>query len=145
MLFLRRKHQHNMRIDILTVVPELLESPLSHSIVGRAIAKGIEEIHVHGYLEALTIYIFAIIHLVDDHDLTVCNGSDFIVLSYALTHRHTEEKEYESHEEHRDGAERIRNEGPRYEAHDQVCKRSADQPHEQYRTVTVFMYNHNKK
>ena len=36
-----------MRIDILTVVPELLESPLSHSIVGRAIAKGIVEIHVH--------------------------------------------------------------------------------------------------
>ena len=26
-----------MRIDIITVVPELLESPLSHSIVGRAI------------------------------------------------------------------------------------------------------------
>ena len=36
-----------MRIDILTVVPELLESPLSHSIVGRAINKGIVEIHVH--------------------------------------------------------------------------------------------------
>ena len=36
-----------MRIDILTVVPELLESPLSHSIVGRAINKGLVEIHVH--------------------------------------------------------------------------------------------------
>lgn len=36
-----------MRIDILTVVPELLESPLSHSIVGRAIKKGVVEIHVH--------------------------------------------------------------------------------------------------
>ena len=36
-----------MRIDILTVVPELLESPLSHSIVGRAIKHGIVEIHVH--------------------------------------------------------------------------------------------------
>ncbi|MCQ2158046.1 MAG: tRNA (guanosine(37)-N1)-methyltransferase TrmD [Bacteroidales bacterium] len=36
-----------MRIDILTVVPELLESPLSHSIVGRAIRKGIVEINVH--------------------------------------------------------------------------------------------------
>ena len=31
----------------MTVVPELLESPLSHSIVGRAIKKGIVEIHVH--------------------------------------------------------------------------------------------------
>ena len=36
-----------MRIDILTVVPKLLESPLGHSIVGRAIKKGLVEIHVH--------------------------------------------------------------------------------------------------
>ena len=36
-----------MRIDILTVVPELLESPLGHSIVGRAIRNGLVEIHVH--------------------------------------------------------------------------------------------------
>ena len=36
-----------MRIDILTVVPELLDSPLSHSIVGRAIKKGLVEIKVH--------------------------------------------------------------------------------------------------
>ena len=36
-----------MRIDIITVVPELLESPLSHSIVGRAISKGLVEINIH--------------------------------------------------------------------------------------------------
>ena len=36
-----------MRIDIITVAPELLESPLSHSIVGRAIKKGLVEIKVH--------------------------------------------------------------------------------------------------
>lgn len=36
-----------MRIDILTVVPELLDSPLSHSIVGRARKNGLVEIHVH--------------------------------------------------------------------------------------------------
>ena len=36
-----------MRIDILTVVPELLDSPLSHSIVGRARRKGLVEINVH--------------------------------------------------------------------------------------------------
>ena len=40
-----------MRIDIITVVPELLESPLGHSIVGRAIRKGIVEIHVHNLRE----------------------------------------------------------------------------------------------
>ena len=36
-----------MRIDILTVVPELLDSPLSHSIVGRARKNGLVEIYVH--------------------------------------------------------------------------------------------------
>ena len=40
-----------MRIDIITVVPELLESPLSHSIVGRAIKKGLVEIYVHNLRE----------------------------------------------------------------------------------------------
>ena len=36
-----------MRIDILTVVPELLESPLKHSIVGRAQEQGFLELHIH--------------------------------------------------------------------------------------------------
>lgn len=35
-----------MRIDILTVLPELLESPLNHSIVKRAKDKGLVEINV---------------------------------------------------------------------------------------------------
>lgn len=36
-----------MRIDILTVVPELLESPFNHSILKRARDKGIVEIYIH--------------------------------------------------------------------------------------------------
>lgn len=36
-----------MRIDILTVVPGLLEGPFSHSILKRAKEKGLAEIHVH--------------------------------------------------------------------------------------------------
>ena len=36
-----------MRIDIITVVPELLESPFSHSILKRAKEKGLLDIHVH--------------------------------------------------------------------------------------------------
>ncbi|MFA9370799.1 MAG: tRNA (guanosine(37)-N1)-methyltransferase TrmD [Labilibaculum antarcticum] len=36
-----------MRIDILTVVPELLVSPLNHSIIQRAKDNGIAEIHIH--------------------------------------------------------------------------------------------------
>ncbi|MBO4427989.1 MAG: tRNA (guanosine(37)-N1)-methyltransferase TrmD [Bacteroidales bacterium] len=36
-----------MRIDIISAVPELLESPLSHSIVGRARRKGLVEIEIH--------------------------------------------------------------------------------------------------
>lgn len=40
-----------MRIDIISVVPELLESPLSWSIVGRARKKGLVEINVHNLRE----------------------------------------------------------------------------------------------
>ena len=36
-----------MRIDIITVLPELLESPLNHSIIKRATDKGLAEIVVH--------------------------------------------------------------------------------------------------
>ncbi len=36
-----------MRIDILTVLPDLLQSPFNHSIVKRAKDKGIVEIYVH--------------------------------------------------------------------------------------------------
>jgi len=36
-----------MRIDILTVVPEILNGPFNHSIIKRAIDKNIAEIHIH--------------------------------------------------------------------------------------------------
>lgn len=36
-----------MRIDILTILPELIESPLGHSIIKRAKEKGIVEIELH--------------------------------------------------------------------------------------------------
>jgi len=36
-----------MRIDIITVLPELLESPLNHSIIKRAQNKGLVEIYIH--------------------------------------------------------------------------------------------------
>ena len=52
-----------MRIDILSVVPELLDSPLSHSIVGRARKKGLVEIHVHN----LRKYGLGPRHNVDDY------------------------------------------------------------------------------
>ncbi len=36
-----------MRFDIITVLPDLLQSPFAHSILQRAQKKGIAEIHVH--------------------------------------------------------------------------------------------------
>jgi len=36
-----------MRIDIISAVPQLLESPLNHSIVGNAQDDGLVEIHIH--------------------------------------------------------------------------------------------------
>ncbi len=43
-----------MRIDILTVLPELLDSPFAHSIIKRARAKGVVEIHVHNIRDYTT-------------------------------------------------------------------------------------------
>ena len=36
-----------MRIDIITVLPEILESPFNYSIIKRAKEKGLAEIHIH--------------------------------------------------------------------------------------------------
>jgi tRNA (guanine37-N1)-methyltransferase len=36
-----------MRIDIITGVPELLGSPVNHSIIKRACEKGLAEVHIH--------------------------------------------------------------------------------------------------
>lgn len=36
-----------MRIDIITVLPEMFESPFGHSIIKRARQKGLVEIHIH--------------------------------------------------------------------------------------------------
>ena len=36
-----------MRIDIITVLPELLESPMQHSIMKRAQEKGLLQLHIH--------------------------------------------------------------------------------------------------
>jgi tRNA (guanine37-N1)-methyltransferase len=35
-----------LRIDILTIFPEMFEGPFSHSIIKRAISKGLAEIHI---------------------------------------------------------------------------------------------------
>ncbi|MBO5054231.1 MAG: tRNA (guanosine(37)-N1)-methyltransferase TrmD [Muribaculaceae bacterium] len=43
-----------MRIDIITVLPEMLESPLGCSIVKRACDKGLAEIHVHNLRDYTT-------------------------------------------------------------------------------------------
>lgn len=43
-----------MRIDIITVLPELLKSPFEASILKRAIEKGIVEIHFHNLRDYVT-------------------------------------------------------------------------------------------
>lgn len=42
-----RKFFGTMRIDIISVLPELLESPLGHSIIKRAQTKGLVDINLH--------------------------------------------------------------------------------------------------
>lgn len=41
------ENQTIMRIDIITVLPQLLEGPLNHSIVKRAREKGLVDLHIH--------------------------------------------------------------------------------------------------
>jgi tRNA (guanine37-N1)-methyltransferase len=41
------KKSRSMRIDIITGVPELLESPVNHSIIRRARDKGLADVHIH--------------------------------------------------------------------------------------------------
>ncbi|MGY5850469.1 tRNA (guanosine(37)-N1)-methyltransferase TrmD [Salegentibacter sp. F14] len=43
-----------MRIDIITVVPDLLRSPFEASILKRAIEKGLVEIHIHNLRDYVT-------------------------------------------------------------------------------------------
>ena len=43
-----------MRIDIITVLPELLESPFNASILKRAIEKGLVEVHLHNLRDYTT-------------------------------------------------------------------------------------------
>lgn len=40
-------NKHKLRIDILTIFPEMFDGPFCHSIVKRAIAKELVEIHLH--------------------------------------------------------------------------------------------------
>lgn len=44
-----------MRIDIISVVPELLESPFQHSIMKRAQEKGLLEVYVHNLRDYTTL------------------------------------------------------------------------------------------
>lgn len=40
-----------MRIDIITILPEILDGPLNNSIIKRATDKGIAEVHIHDLRE----------------------------------------------------------------------------------------------
>lgn len=40
-----------MRIDIITILPQLIESPFQHSILKRAEQKGLAEVHIHNLRE----------------------------------------------------------------------------------------------
>lgn len=50
----QRNNSVKMRIDIITVLPELLKSPFEASILKRAIDKGLVEVHTHNLREFST-------------------------------------------------------------------------------------------
>jgi hypothetical protein len=53
----------------------------------------IEEIHIDGNLKALALYIFFLINLFYDDDLSVSDGSNHIISRYRCTRWYSEEKE----------------------------------------------------
>jgi len=69
-----------MRIDIITVLPELLESPFSYSIVKRAREKGIVDIQVH-QLRDFTTYKH---RQVDDYPFG--GGAGMVLMPQPLAH-----------------------------------------------------------
>ena len=81
-----------MRIDVITVLPELLESPLSHSIMKRAHSKGLLEVHTHNLRQwAVNEY-----GQVDDYQYG--GGAGMVMMCEPLTKAITQlksEREYE--------------------------------------------------
>jgi len=81
-----------MRIDIISAVPKLLESPLSESIIKRAREKGVVEIVIHDLRE----YGMGKYHQIDDEPF---GGSAGMVLKpeplFALFRKLTSEREYD--------------------------------------------------
>src|ERR1041385_8793144 len=81
-----------MRIDIISAVPKLLESPLSESIIKRAREKGVIEIVVHDLRE----YGMGKYPQIDDEPF---GGSAGMVLKpeplFALFRKLTSEREYD--------------------------------------------------
>ncbi len=81
-----------MRIDILTVVPELLESPLNHSIVQRAKNKGLVEIYIHDIRE----YGKGNYHQVDDYSYGGDAGMILMIEPiYTLINKLKQERNYD--------------------------------------------------
>jgi tRNA (guanine37-N1)-methyltransferase len=48
---LQLDEQNFMRIDIITIFPEMFDGPFSHSMIKRAQSKGLAEIHIHNLRE----------------------------------------------------------------------------------------------
>ncbi len=81
-----------MRIDIISAVPQLLESPLSESIIKRAREKGVVEVVLHDLRE----YGLGSYHQIDDEPF---GGGAGMVLKpeplFALFRKLTSEREYD--------------------------------------------------
>ncbi len=51
LIFLKNKYFYKMRVDIITVEPDLIKSPFQNSMMKRAIDKGLAEVHFHNLRE----------------------------------------------------------------------------------------------
>lgn len=82
-----------MRIDIITVLPELLQSPLNHSIMQRAKEKGLLEIHLHQLRE------FAINKHGQIDDMQYGGGAGMVIMCEPLSKAIEKLKEERTYDE----------------------------------------------
>ena len=74
---------------------------------GPEVAVDVEEVHVHGNLDAVPLEVLFLIDLVHDYHLTVCHGGNQLMVIYIgrFPVGHTEEIGDEYHENDHDGAQ----------------------------------------
>ena len=116
---------------------------ISHfSAYGPEIDMYIEKIHVHGNLDALASEMLGLEYFFNHNDFPVGYAGHNILPRNLLTLRNPEEEEYEAHDEHQSGTQRIGNEREWNKTQKEEGKGPSCNPYKEYDLITVFVNCH---